>query len=68
MRFVIAMLFDLSSLRGKITTAYIALVLGTLALAVIAALDLLFLQRQIREGEVVSDLQEAVLEMRREEK
>ncbi|MBT3048368.1 MAG: ATP-binding protein [Candidatus Thiodiazotropha sp.] len=62
------MLFDLSSLRGKITTAYIALVLGTLALAVIAALDLLFLQRQIREGEVVSDLQEAVLEMRREEK
>jgi signal transduction histidine kinase len=62
------MYFDLSSLRGKITTAYIALVIGTLALALIAFLDLLFLQRQIREGEVVSDLQNAVSEMRREEK
>jgi signal transduction histidine kinase len=62
------MIFDLSSLRGKITTAYIALVLGTLVLALIAFLDLLFLQRQIREGEVVSDLKNGVSEMRREEK
>jgi signal transduction histidine kinase len=62
------MMFDLSSLRGKITTAYIALVFGTLVLALIAFLDLLFLQRQIREGEVVSDLQNDVSEMRREEK
>lgn len=37
-------------------------------LAVIAFLDLLFLERQVREGEVVSDLKDAVLEMRREEK
>jgi signal transduction histidine kinase len=63
-----AMMFDLSSLRGKITTAYIALAIGTLLFAVIAFLDLLFLQRQIREGAVVSDLKAAVLEMRREEK
>jgi signal transduction histidine kinase len=62
------MLFDLTSLRSKITTAYITLVLGILVLALIAFLDLLFLQRQIREGEVVSDLQSAVSEMRREEK
>jgi signal transduction histidine kinase len=62
------MMFDLSSLRGKITTAYIALVLGTLVLALIAFLDLRFLQRQIRKGEVVSGLQDAVSEMRREEK
>ncbi|MES9944022.1 MAG: HAMP domain-containing sensor histidine kinase [Candidatus Thiodiazotropha sp.] len=62
------MTFDLSSLQGKITTVYIALVFGTLVLALIAFLDLLFLQRQIREGEVVSDLRNAVSEMRREEK
>jgi signal transduction histidine kinase len=62
------MIFDLSSLRGKITTAYIALVVGTLVLALFAFLDLLFLQRQIREGEVVSNLMNAVSEMRREEK
>ena len=59
---------DFSSLRGKITTAYVVLVVATLALAVIAFLDLLFLERQVREGEVVSDLKDAVLEMRREEK
>jgi signal transduction histidine kinase len=62
------MAVDLTSLRGKITTAYIALVAGTLVLAIIAFLDLLFLERKVREGEIVSDLQDAVLEMRREEK
>lgn len=61
-------LFDLTSLRGKITTAYVALAVGTGVLAVFAFLDLLFLERQVREGEVVSDLKDAVLEMRREEK
>ncbi len=60
--------FDLTSLRGKITSAYVALVAGTVVLAVIAFLDLLFLERQVTEGEVVSDLKDAVLEMRREEK
>lgn len=61
-------LFDLSSLRGKITSAYIALVISTLTLGVIAFSGLRFLERQITEGEVVSDLRNAVLEMRREEK
>jgi len=60
--------FGLTSLRGKITSAYVALVAGTVMLAVIAFLDLLFLERQVTEGEVVSDLKDAVLEMRREEK
>ncbi len=60
--------FDLSSLRGKITSAYIVLVIGIVALGIIAFLDLLFLERQVTEGEVVSDLKDAVLEMRREEK
>jgi signal transduction histidine kinase len=63
-----AMLLDLSSLRGKITTTYVVLVVATLMLAAFAFLDLLFLERQVREGEVVSELQNAVLEMRREEK
>ncbi|MEJ2619932.1 MAG: ATP-binding protein [Candidatus Thiodiazotropha sp.] len=62
------MRFDLASLHGKITTAYITLVFGILALALIAFLDLLFLQRQISEGKVVSDLQSAISEMRMEEK
>ena len=60
--------FDLTSLRGKITAAYIALAVGTSILGAIAFWDLLFLQRQVTEGEVVSNLKDAVLEMRREEK
>jgi signal transduction histidine kinase len=61
-------LIDLSSLRGKITSTYILLVLVILLLGIITFVDLLFLERQVREGEVVSDLKDSVLEMRREEK
>ncbi len=68
LRFVMATFFDLSSLRGKITSAYITLVISTSVLGIIAVSDLLFLERQVTEGEVVSDLKDAVLEMRREEK
>jgi two-component system NtrC family sensor kinase len=60
--------FDLTSLQGKITGAYRALVVVLLVLAVVALSDLLFLERQVREGEIVSLLNDAVLEMRREEK
>ncbi len=60
--------FDLGSLQGKITGAYGVLVVGIVILGIVAVLDLLFLERQIREGEVVSVLNDAVLEMRREEK
>jgi len=60
--------FDLTSLRGKITSAYIALVVGTAVLGIVAFSDLLFLERQVTEGEVVTNLKDAVLEMRREEK
>ena len=63
-----AKLFDLTSLRGKITSAYITLVIGTATLGIIAVSDLLFLERQVKEGKIVSDLKDAVLEMRREEK
>jgi len=63
-----AALFDVTSLRGKITSAYVALVVGTVVLALIAFLDLLFLARQVTEGEVVSTLKDNMLEMRREEK
>ncbi len=68
LRFVMVVLFDLGSLRGKITSAYIALAVGIVMLGVVAYLDLLFLERQVTEGEVVSDLKDTVLEMRREEK
>ncbi|MFV9614763.1 MAG: sensor histidine kinase [Gammaproteobacteria bacterium] len=63
-----ATFFDLNSLQGKITSAYITLVISTAVLGIIAVSDLLFLERQVAEGEVVSDLKDAVLEMRREEK
>lgn len=63
-----ATLFDMNSLQGKITSAYITLVVATLVLGIIAFSDLLFLERQVTEGEVVSDLKDAILEMRREEK
>ena len=63
-----AAFFDLSSLRGKITSGYITLVISTAVLGLIAFSDLLFLKRQVKEGEVVIDLKDAILEMRREEK
>ena len=63
-----AMVFDFSSLQGKITSAYLTLVISTAALGIIALSGLLFLERQVTEGKVVSDLKGAVLEMRREEK
>lgn len=58
----------MSSLRGKITSSYAALVAGTVLLGIIAFLDLMFLERQVIEGELAVDLKNAVLEMRREEK
>jgi signal transduction histidine kinase len=67
LRFVMA-IFDLSSMRGKITSAYIVLVAVTAVLGIVTYLNLLFLEWQVAEGEVVSDLKDSVLEMRREEK
>lgn len=61
-------LFDMTSLRSKISTAYITLVVSTATLGIIAFWDLFFLERQVTQGEVVSDLKDAVMEMRREEK
>ncbi len=61
-------LFDLTSLRSKITGAYIVLVASTVVLGIVAYSDLLFLEQQVTEGEIVSDLRDAVFEMRREEK
>lgn len=61
-------LFDMTSLRGKITSAYITLVISTSVLGLIAFSDLLFLGQQVKEGGIVNDLKEEVLEMRREEK
>ena len=67
LRFVMAK-FDLSSMRGKITSAYIGLVAITVILGIITYINLLFLEWQVAEGEVVSDLKDSVLDMRREEK
>ncbi|WP_456407386.1 sensor histidine kinase [Thiolapillus sp.] len=63
-----AMFFNPGSLQARITNAYIALVVSMVVLGLIALLSLLFLERQISEGAVVTDLKEAMLEMRREEK
>ncbi len=65
---VMVKLFELSSLRGKITSAYLALVISTATLGIIAFSDLLFLERQVAEGDVVTNMKDKVLEMRREEK
>lgn len=61
-------IFDLTSLRGKITSAYRVLVISTAVLGIIAFSDLLFLGRQVSEGEIFYNLKDEVLEMRREEK
>lgn len=58
----------MSSLRGKITSSYATLVVGTVLLGIIAFLDLMFLERQVIEGQLAAELKDSVLEMRREEK
>ena len=59
---------DLQSLRGKITSGYLALVLAIFGLGMIAFLDLLFLESRIAESTTVTGYKDTVLEMRREEK
>lgn len=58
----------MTSLRGKIRLAYLSLSLIVLILCGIAVLDLMFLERQVYAGVAVSDLNDTVLEMRRQEK
>jgi signal transduction histidine kinase len=60
--------FEMTSLQDKITGTYLVLAIVTALLGVFAISDLLFLERQIAHGRVVTDLKDAVLEMRREEK
>jgi len=59
---------DMPSLRGKIRLAYSSLAMIVMTLCGIAVFDLMFLERQVHEGVAVSDLNNAVLEMRRQEK
>ena len=58
----------LNSLHRKITHAFALVVLITATLGIIALLDLMFLERQVAEGKVVSGLNDSILEMRRFEK
>ncbi len=63
-----ATFFNLGSLRGRITSAYITLVGCATVLGIIAFSDLLFLEQQVSDGKVVSNLRDTVLKMRTEEK
>ena len=65
LQFVMVGFLDLTSLRGKITSLYIALVIGIIVLAIV---DLLFLEKQLSQGKVISDIKNTVLEMRLQEK
>jgi len=56
------------SLRAKIRLAYSSLAMIVIILCGIAVFDLMFLEQQVHEGVAVSDLNNAVLEMRRQEK
>ena len=56
------------SLRNKILWTYGYSKLVLLAFATVVAVDLYLLERQIQEGQTVTDFREAVLEMRRDEK
>ena len=56
------------SLRNKILWTYGYSKLVLLAFATVVAVDLYLLERQIKEGQTVTDFREAVLEMRRGEK
>jgi len=56
------------SLRGKIRLACSTLAMIVITLCSLAVFGLLFLKRLVHEGIAVSDLNIAVLEMRRQEK
>jgi signal transduction histidine kinase len=56
------------SLRNKILRTYGYSKLVLLAFATVVAVDLYVLDRQIQQGQAVTDFREAVLEMRRDEK
>lgn len=58
----------MSSIHRKITAAYTVLAGLILLLSLFAFFDLLFLERQVNEGVVVTDLKDAILEVRRHEK
>lgn len=58
----------MASLRKKILSTYAFSKLVMLAFAVVVLLDLRFLEKHIAEGQTITALREAVLEMRREEK
>jgi len=58
----------LNSLQGKITVAYVMLVVSSIVLGIVAFSDLIFLEKQLIEGEVIADLKGNVWEMRKEEK
>ncbi len=56
------------SLRNKILSTYAYSKLVMLAFAVVVFADLYLLDRQIQQGQAVTDFREATLEMRRDEK
>ncbi len=58
----------MKSLRNKILSTYGYSKVVMLAFAIVVFVDLYVLDRQIRAGQAVTDLREAVLEMRRDEK
>ncbi|MBI3186803.1 MAG: HAMP domain-containing histidine kinase [Gammaproteobacteria bacterium] len=57
-----------TSLRKKISTAFITLALINAVFAGLAYIDLQFLQHRIQEGQVAADFENTVQEMRRHEK
>lgn len=58
----------MSSLRNKILSAYGFSKLVMLVFATVVFADLYYLDRQIEQGKDVTDVREAILEMRRDEK
>lgn len=58
----------MSSLRNKILSTYGFSKLVMLAFATVVFADLYYLDRQIEQGKDVTDVREAILEMRRDEK
>lgn len=58
----------MTSLRDKILSTYAFSKLVMLAFAIVVFVDLQYLNRQIENGQAISDFHEAVLDMRRDEK
>ncbi len=61
-------IFTMNSIRQKTSRAFYLLAIFIVLLSLFAFFNLLYLQQQVKEGVVISNFKDDILEMRRHEK